>query len=134
MQPAARILLRETLLPERISRSAALFASTLNQHVEGLTLMVNCKSQVQSPNGDPNDHLVEMPSLARAWAAQQPAPDQRAQLQHPAPHPFIGDVDPTLGEQIFDLAIAQGDPEIQRICVLNYSGRNQCRITSARPS
>ena len=46
--------------------------------------------QVHSLPGDPDDHLVKVPSRARAWAAlPQFGRDQRAEFQHPAPHRFI---------------------------------------------
>ena len=43
----------------------------------------------------------------------------RAEFQHPAPHRFIGDVDPTLGQQFLDVAVAQGEAEIQPDRVLD---------------
>jgi hypothetical protein len=49
--------------------------------------------------GDANDHLVEVPSVARAWAgpskfAGEPGPE----LENPAPHRFIGNIKPSLGQ------------------------------------
>jgi hypothetical protein len=75
----------------RISRSAAsAVAPALDQHVEDLALVIDCTPQAHPLPGDPNDHLVEVPSRARAWAAlPQLARDQRAEFQHPAPHRFI---------------------------------------------
>ena len=37
----------------------------------------------------------------------------RPELQDPSPHRFIGDIQPTLGEQIFDVAIAEGETHIE---------------------
>ena len=74
--------------------------------------------------GDPDDHFVEVPSRAWAWAAlPQLARDQRAEFQHPAPHRFIGDVEPTLGEQVLYVSIAQGEAEIKPDRMLNDLGR-----------
>ena len=43
----------------------------------------------------PDNHLVQMPSIARARAAPpQPPRDHRSELQHPAPDGFVGDVEP----------------------------------------
>ena len=36
--------------------------------------------------------------------AMQLARDQRAEFQHPAPHRFIGDVKPTLGEHFLHIS------------------------------
>ena len=97
---------------------------TLNEHVEDLALVVDGAPQVHPLAGDPNDHLVELPSRARAWAAlPQLARDQRAEFQHPAPHRLIGDVEPALGEQFLHVSLAQGEAEIKPDRVLNNFGR-----------
>jgi hypothetical protein len=41
---------------------------TLNEHLEDLALVVDGAPQVHPFPGDPDDHLVEVPSRARAWA------------------------------------------------------------------
>src|SRR5258708_39039096 len=74
--------------------------------------------------GDPPHHLVQTPSIAgsRPMLAQL-SRDRGAKLQHPAPHRFIGEVEPTLGEQFLDVAVAQGEAEIEPDCVLDDLGR-----------
>jgi hypothetical protein len=43
--------------------------------------------------------------------------EQRPELQHPSSDRFIGDVQPALGQQIFDIAEAEGKAKIQlRLC------------------
>ena len=37
--------------------------------------------------------------------------EQRAELQHPSPDGLVGEVQPALGEQILDIAVAQGEAE-----------------------
>jgi hypothetical protein len=37
-----------------------------------------------------------------------------ARWRYPSPHRFVGDIQPTLGEQIFDIAIAEGETQIMR--------------------
>src|SRR6516165_2251229 len=57
--------------------------------------------------------LVQMPSIA--WprpTLAQPSRNRRAELQHPTPHRFIGDVEPALGEQFLRVAVAQRKAEI----------------------
>ena len=39
--------------------------------------------------------------------------EQRAELQHPSPDRLVGDVQAALGEQILEIAEAQGDPKVQ---------------------
>jgi hypothetical protein len=43
-------------------------APTLNEHVEDLALVVDGAPQVHPFPGDPDDHLIEVPSRARAGA------------------------------------------------------------------
>jgi hypothetical protein len=108
----------------RISRSAAWVSLALNEHVEDLALVVDGAPQVHPLPGDPDDHLVEVQSRARAWAAlPQLARDQRAEFQHPAPHRFIRDVEPTVGEKFLHVSVAQGEAEIKADRVLNHLGR-----------
>ena len=39
--------------------------------------------------------------------------EQRPELQHPTPDRFIGDIQPALGEQILDVAEAEGEAKVQ---------------------
>jgi hypothetical protein len=58
--------------------------------------------------GDANHHLVEVPAIARPRTAPaQPSRDHPSEFQHPAPDGLIGDVEPPLGEEFLDVAIAQ---------------------------
>jgi len=71
----------------------------------------------------PHHHLVEMPLVARRRPAlPQLAGDQRTKFQHPAPHRFVGDVESALGQQFLDIAVAQGEAEIEPDRVLNDLG------------
>jgi hypothetical protein len=61
-------------------------APALNEHVEDLALVVDGAPQVHPLPGDPDDHLVEVPSRSRAWAAlPQLSRDQRAEFQPSSP-------------------------------------------------
>src|SRR5690242_260403 len=72
---------------------------------------------------------IRFPSIrttisSRAGAAlPQLARDQPAEFQHPAPHGFIGDVEPTLGKQFLHISVAQGEAEIKPDRVLDDLGR-----------
>ena len=71
----------------------------------------------ESSAGDQNRHLIEMP--LRGWmtsAAKLPG-EQRPELQHPTPDHFVGDVQPALGEQILDVAEAEGEAKVQPYCM-----------------
>ena len=39
--------------------------------------------------------------------------EQRPELQDPSPHRLVGDIQPTLREQIFDVAIAERETHIK---------------------
>ena len=65
-----------------------------------------------------------MPSIA--WprlTLAQPSRNRRAEFQHPTPHRFIGEVEPTLGEQILHVAVAQREAEIEPNRVLDNRRR-----------
>src|SRR6266436_8140177 len=78
---------REALLAEQLAHepdSCALVSSALNQDLEDLALMIDRAPQVHMPAGDPDDHFVEMPSVARSGAAPpQIASDHRSEFEHP---------------------------------------------------
>jgi hypothetical protein len=107
---------REAMLFEQLAHQPqrrALVAVALNKHIEDLAFVIHGAPQIHPFIGDPNYHFVQMPSVARAWAAPpQPAGDDRAEFEHPAPHRFIGDVEPTLCQKFLDVAIAQGEAVI----------------------
>jgi hypothetical protein len=63
---------------------------------------------------DKDSHLVEVP--LRGWPMTSAAKflgEQRPELQHPSPYRFIGDIQPALGEQILDIAEAEGQAKVQ---------------------
>jgi hypothetical protein len=58
--------------------------------------------------------LIEMPT--RRWARASTAKfsgKQGPELQDPSPHCFVGDIQPTLSEQVFDVAIAERETQIE---------------------
>lgn len=44
---------------------------------------------------------------------RHPPGNRPPELKRPASHRFIGDLEPALGQQFLDVAIAQGEPEVQ---------------------
>ena len=51
--------------------------------------------------------------------------EQRPEFQYPSPHRFVGDIQPTLREQIFDVAIAEREADIQPDGVPDDSRRRE---------
>src|SRR5262249_38384377 len=43
----------------------------------------------------------------------QPSRHRGAELQHPSPHRFVGDIEPSFGQQFLDIAVAQSEAEVQ---------------------
>src|SRR5271166_2323510 len=127
---------RETLLLEQLAHQPQRrpgVASALDQHVEDLALVVDGTPQIHPLADDPNHHLVEMPAIARPRATlAQPSRDRGTELQNPAPHRFVGDVEPSVGQQLLDIAIAQGEAEIKPDRVLDDLGREAMAAVAER--
>jgi hypothetical protein len=72
-----------------------------------------------------------MPSVAwpRATPAQ-PSGDHRPELQHPTAHRFVEEVEPTLGERILHVAVAQGEAKVEPNGVLD--NRRQKAVAAIR--
>ena len=72
--------------------------------------MIDSAPQVHPLAGDANDHLVEVPPIAREWAApSQLSSDPGPEFQNPAPHRFIGNLQAALDEEFLNVAVAQGE-------------------------
>ena len=108
---------REALLAEQLAHepdSCALVSSALNQDLEDLALMIDRAPQVHMPAGDPDDHFVEMPAITRSRTAPSQSPgDRRSEFEHPTANALVGNVEPALGKQLLNIAIAQAEPEVQ---------------------
>jgi hypothetical protein len=78
----------------------------LNQHVEDLALVINGTPHVHPPAGDPHNHLIEMPTIARPRTAPaQPSRDHRSEFQNPTPDGFVRDIEPPLGQEFLDVTM-----------------------------
>jgi hypothetical protein len=87
--------------------------------------VINGAPQIHPLSGNPDDHLVEVPSIARAWPAPpQLSCDPGPEFQNPAPHRFIGNLQAALGEEFLNIAIAQCEPQIA--CWM-IGGGKRCR-------
>jgi len=54
------------------------------------------------------------------------------EFQHPAPHRFVGDVEPSLGEEFLDIAVAQREAEIEPDRVLDDLWREAMATVAER--
>ena len=89
-------------------------APPLHQEIENFAFIVDRAPEPELLPRDRYGHLVEMP--ARRWPRTPTAKfsrEQRPELQDPASHRFVGDIQPTLREQIFDVAIAEREAHIE---------------------
>ncbi len=115
-------LLLKQLSQQSPRRSSA--ASSLDQEVEHLAFVIDRPPEPVFSITDLDDHLVEMPARARAWAATSKiAGDQAPELQKPAPDRLIRNVDATLCQQFLDVAKRQREPGIEPNRVLDDHGR-----------
>ena len=68
--------------------------------------------------------FVEMPGRVRLGAAStQVRCDRRPEMVHPAANGLIGGYDPAFRQQIFNVAKAQGKPQIEPDCLLDDFSR-----------
>jgi hypothetical protein len=115
-------LLLEQLAHQPQRRPA--IAAALDQHVEDLALVVDSAPAVHPLAGDPDHHLVQVPSVAPARTAPPQTPrDHRSELQNPAPNGFAGDIEPTLGKEILDVSVAEREAEAEPDSMLDDSRR-----------
>src|SRR5436305_14556736 len=142
---------REALFPEQLTHQPecrVLVAAALHQHIENLALVIDGAPQVHPFACDANHHLIEVPPVARSWAApSKPAGEPGPELQNPAPHGFIGNLQASLGEELLHVAVAQGESEIKPDRVLDdrrreamsaigrliHAGILPCRATRSNP-
>src|SRR5437764_14658130 len=114
---------REAVLPEQLAHQPecrVLVAAALHQHIENLALVIDGAPQVHPLAGDANHHLIEVPPVARSWAApSKPAGKPGPELQNPPPHRFIGNLQAAFGEELLYIPVAQCEPEIKPDRVLD---------------
>src|SRR4030095_9398788 len=85
----------------------------LNQHLEHLTLGIDGAPEIHLLAADPDEHLVEVPAPVRRRPPCTKTPsDCGTEADHPTPDRLVRHLDATLGEQVLDVAVAQGEAEI----------------------
>jgi hypothetical protein len=116
----------EALLHEQLAHQPDCrlrISPTLYEHVEDLALVVDGATDTSASRR--SERPSHRGAIVRSGVAALPqlARDPRTEFQHPAPHRFVGDVEPTLGEHFLDVSAAQGEAEIKPDRVLNDLGR-----------
>jgi hypothetical protein len=53
----------------------------------------------------------------------QPPRDHRSEFEHPAPYRFVGNVEPTLGEEVLNVSIAQREAQVELHSMLDDNRR-----------
>src|SRR5271166_6594905 len=108
---------REALFLEQLAHQfhgCSLVAPSLHQEIENLAFIVDRAPEPEPPARNRHGHLVEMPPRRWPWASVAKfAGEQRPEFQDPSPHRFVGDIQSTLSEQIFDVAITEGETNIE---------------------
>ena len=101
---------REALFAEQLAHQLdgrRAVSTTLDQDLEDLALVVDGTPQIHMLAGDPDDHFVEMPAITRPRTAPPQSPSyRRSEFEHPTANALIADVEPTLGKQFLNIAIA----------------------------
>src|SRR4051794_33976610 len=108
-------LRREALLAEQLAHEldgCAFIPSALNKDFKNLAFIIDRAPQVHMLAGDPDDHLVEMPAIARPrTAAPQPSCDNWPEF-HPARR----------------LAVPAFHPELPRCGGASRRARDRCLV------
>jgi len=94
------------------SEGCVFVAALLNEDVQDLAFVVYCTPHEHAFAVDPDDHLIEMPDGARAGSADIGG-NGPAELLGPAPHRFVGDVDPPFGQNLLDVSQTERKFEVQ---------------------
>ena len=86
----------------------------LDQHIEDLAIGVHSAPEVDQATIDLEIDFVQMPGrMGFGSSFAQVRSDHRSEMVHPAPNCFIRDCDAAFRQQIFDIAKAQGEPQIE---------------------
>jgi len=92
----------------------------LNDDVENFALVVDGTPEIVELAADPDKDLVQMPAVRRPWPAlADPCGIGAAELERPSTHRLVRHIDTALREQVLDIAVAQGEPNVEPNRVLD---------------
>jgi hypothetical protein len=101
-----------------------LVASGLDQHVEHFALGIHSTPEIDQAAINLEIDLIEMPDgVGLRPSSAQVRCDHRPEMVHPAAHSLVGHQDPTLSQQILDVAKAQGESNMKPDRLLDDFGR-----------
>ncbi len=104
----------KTLFSQQLSHQSlrcAGVSSLLNQEVQNLTLIIDGAPEPVVFAAHNNHHLVQVSAIIRARSrSTQVCGNTVSELQEPAPNCLVGDFQPTLSEQFFDVPERQREP------------------------
>src|SRR5882762_1837198 len=106
-------------LAHELQRSM-LVSFRLDQHIEDLALGIDGAPQIDQAAIDLEIDLIQMPArvgLRSAFA--QVCCDHRPYMVYPAPNGLVGDRNAAFCQQVFDVAQAEGEPEVEPNRLLN---------------
>jgi hypothetical protein len=121
-------LRHESLLFEQLahqSRGRPAVAPALYQHVEDLALVVDGTPETHPLASNTDHHLVQMPSIVWARTLSR---DRRSKLRQPAPDGLLGDVEPTLGEEILYVSVAEREAQVEPDSMLDDNRRKAAAV------
>src|SRR5688572_23004144 len=96
----------------------------LNQHLKNLTFTIDGAPEIHLLATNLDEHFVQVPAAVRLRPPRpQPACDCRPEGEHPAPDGLVGYLDPALGQEFLDIAIAEGEAQIEPDRTLNDVAR-----------
>src|SRR5260370_2655713 len=96
----------------------------LDQDIEDLALGIDGAPQVDHAAIDLHIDLIQVPTRVGFGAAfTQVRRDHRPEVVYPAPNGLVGDRNAAFCQQVFDVAQAQREPEVEPDRLLNDLGR-----------
>jgi hypothetical protein len=99
----------------------------LHEDIEHLALGIDGAPKIHSLAANRDEHLVQVPIRIGLTPHGAKAPRiARAEGHDPSSNRLVGHIDPPLGEQLLDIAVAEREPEIDPDRVLD-----KCWIISA---
>ncbi len=96
----------------------------LDQDLQHLALIIDRSPQVYLPLVYAHHHLIKMPARAGPAPQLPQVPrNRRAELADPASDRLVRDIQPPLRQQLFNVPVAQREPEIEPHGMLDDGGR-----------
>ena len=101
-------------------QGGSLVALRLNQHLEDPAFSINGAPEIHLLASHANRHLVQVPATVRLrTSGPQLVRDHRSKGEHPAPDGLIRHLDPTLGQELLDIPVAEGETQVEPDRALN---------------